>query len=351
MNKGKFNQKQLVFFAILAIVVVMGVIAVASTSGVTKKITLRNIGTDTSTKLNPQVTALNDRQDRIPAAPLDISDSLSKMVLQVDNMSCSGCIYTIKSSLSGLKGIRGVLVNLAAGQAEVYYDTSQLENVNQIASAITASGYPAKITGILGSDQIKKERKLAAERSLHFIASVGEWDISRKDYNAELEHAKTRYARVYGDAVFSTTQGKQLMDNLKAQIVSRLIEEGIQIQEIQKAGFTVDAATVDADFNNFLKQKGIELEKFKADLKENGYAFEYFLKKFENRVLIDSYLNEKILNGLTHTLEKQRRYATWFNNAKLLAKTVYYDKELERLIQAGAVGSGCSSGGSCRSAG
>ncbi len=351
MNIGKFSKKQVIIFAILVIIAVMGVISLASTSGVAKKAAPRDTKADTSSKLNQQFTALTNSQDVIPADRIEIADNISKVVLRVDNMSCSGCIYTIKSSLSGITGVRDILVNLSAGQTEVYYDKAQLEDVNQIAGAITASGYPAKITEILGPDKIKKERDLAAERSLNYIASVGEWDISRDDYNTELEHAKIRYTRIYGDGILATSQGKQLMDSLKVQIASRLIDEGIQIQEIQKAGFTVDTKTVDADFKNFLNQKGIDLEKFKVDLEENGYAFEYFMKKFENRVLINNYLNEKILNGLTNKFEKQRRYSSWFNNAKLLTKAVYYDKELERLIQAKATGSGCSSGSSCRAKG
>jgi copper chaperone len=351
MNLAKLSKKQAIIFAILVIIAAMGVISLASTSEDPKKATSRNIETETSPNRNPQVNALTSSQDVRPAERLEITNNLSKVILRVDNMSCSGCIYTIKTSLSGLKGIQDVLVNLSAGQTEVYYDNAQLEDVNQIADAITASGYPAKITEILGSDQLKKERELAAERAVSFIASVGEWDILRDDFNTELKHAKTRYARIYGDGVFATSQGKQLMDNLKVQIASRLIDEGIQIQEIQKAGYAVDAELVAADFQNFLNEKGIDLEQFKADIEENGYVFEYFMKKFENRVLINNYLNEKILNGLTNRFEKQRRYSTWFNNAKLLTKAVYYDKELERLIQARATGSGCSSGSSCRAGG
>ena len=137
------------------------------------------------------------------------------------------------------------------------------------------------------------------------------------------------------------------MDNLKSQIASRLIDEGLQMQEIRRAGFAVNDAAVDAEFQNFLKQRGVRLAKFKADLEKTGYPFDYFIKKFENRVLINAYLESNILGSATNTYEKQRRYAAWFNNAKLLARVVYYDKEIERLVQAKAAGSGCSGGSSC----
>jgi copper chaperone CopZ len=44
----------------------------------------------------------------------------AKVVFQVDGMSCSGCIATIKSSLAGYEGIRDVIVNISGGTAEVY---------------------------------------------------------------------------------------------------------------------------------------------------------------------------------------------------------------------------------------
>ena len=86
--------------------------------------------------------------------------------------------------------------------------------------------------------------------------------------------------------------------------------------------------------------------KFSSELKENGYEMDYFRKKFETRVLINKYLEEKILPGVTNEYEKQRRYSFWFNNARLLAKVVYYDKDLERLVRKSSSGGGCS-GGTC----
>jgi hypothetical protein len=245
-------------------------------------------------------------------------------------------------------------VDLSAGEAEVYYDTSQLKDVQRISDAITASGYPAKAIRIVTADQIRKERDLAASRSLHYIASVGEWRISRDDFDKEFKFARNRYVKTYGKEIFTSDRGKLLNDNLKAQIVSRLVNEGVQMQEIRRSGFSVDQATVDDELQAFLNRKGTELEAFKTGLEQNGYGFEYFLKKFENRVLINRYLDNKVLDGATDRFEKQRRYRSWFNNAKLLARVVYYDKDIERLVQTrsagGCSGGGCSGGGGCSAA-
>jgi len=340
------SSKKGIILGIVVLIVIVGVVSFTFTLATGKKETPTEIGEKPSIGINRSVITLTDRQDEAPPEKLELTDNIYKAVLRVDGMSCSGCIYTIKSSLSGYTGVHDVLVNISAGQAEVYYDRTQLKDVDRIADSITASGYPAKITEILSADQIRKERNLAAARSLNYIASVGEWDISRNDFNTEQEHAKTRYALAYGDDIFTTTRGRALMDNLKSQIASRLIDEGIQMQEIKKAGYTVGATTVDAEFQNHLKQKGIGVKKFKTELEKAGYSFDYYMKKFENRVLINRYLEDNIFESATNSFEKQRRYASWFNNARLLAKVVYYDKEVERLVQTPSTG-GCSGGSSC----
>ncbi len=350
MKIGKSGRYvKMVILAAFALIAVAGVISYSHISAASKNTVPSDPEADIRTSFNKQGETRGDNRDAIASGKLEITDNISKVILRVNGMSCSGCIYSIKSSLSGIDGVQDVLVNVAYGRTEVYYDNRKLVDVNEVADAISSSGYPAKVTEIVSPGRIRKERSVAAARALNTIASVGEWDILREDFNIELAHAKKRYAQVYGDGIFNSDRGKVLMDNIKAQIVSRLINEGIQMQEVRKAGFTVKDGTVDVEFKKFLNEKGSNPEKFKADLEENGYTFGYFMKKFETRVLINRYLNDNVLNGIIDKFEKQRRYTSWFNNAGLLAAVVYYDKELERLIQSKEAGAGCSAGSSCRS--
>jgi copper chaperone CopZ len=283
------------------------------------------------------------------AAKAEISPTTSKAVFQVDNMSCSGCIATIKSSLAGYAGIQDIIVDIAGGMTEVYYDKRKIKDVNPLASAITASGYPAKISRILTADQISKEEAIAASRAEFYIASVSGWDISRSDFNTELAFAKKRYEQAYGDNVFANDQGKTLLDSLKAQVVSRLINEGIQMQEVQRAGYQVDPKVVDTEFAQFMAKKNLDLEGFKATLEKSGYPFDYFMKWFESRVLLSRYLDEKVYAGAASEDDKQNLYRDWFNNARALSKVTIYDSKLKQLTQSQSSGSGCgqSSGASC----
>lgn len=126
--------------------------------------------------------------------------------------------------------------------------------------------------------------------------------------------------------------------------MTEIIAKG-KMQEIRKAGFKLTPDTVDSEFNKFLSQKGLSRQEFKQLLDNSGYDYGYFYKKFENRLTIDQYLNDTVLAGLSNDLEKQKNYSDWFNNARLLAKVVNYDKNLEAIVNNSAAGGGC--GNSC----
>ena len=170
---------------------------------------------------------------------------------------------------------------------------------------------------------------------------MGGWDVARSDLDTQLEHVKKRYEKTYGADLFSTARGKSLVDNLKGQIVSRLIDEGVMMQEITKAGYKVAAVAVEDELKKVVQQSGKGLEELKTDLKENGMSFDYFKKRLETQMLINRYLEERILNGATSDVEKQTLFTSWFNNAKILAEVSYYDKDLERLVQQQSAGSSC----------
>jgi len=276
----------------------------------------------------------------------DLDEDLSKLVLSVRNMSCSGCIATIKGAVTDIQGIKETLVDISNGKVEIYYDHKRLTETRRVAEAITASGYPANVRGVFSPEEIRKERSIAAAKAQFYIASVGGFEIARTDFNAELEIGKRRYSKIYGDNLFKTAQGEALIENLKGQIVSRLINEGLFMQEISKTGFRVDPGTLENELNVLLKDHGKNLEEFKISLKEIGYDPNYFTKKFEIKVLIKSYLNERILKDASNDFEKQSLFKAWFSNAKSLADVVYYDKSLERLVQNLSASSSC--GGSSR---
>ena len=273
------------------------------------------------------------------------SNDLSKLVLNVGNMSCSGCIATIKSSIAGFQEIKETLVDVGGGRVEIYYDGEKLKNVTPIVDAITAGGYPARVLKNYSPEEVKKERALVDARSKYYVASVSGWDIARADFDTELASGKKRYQKIYGDHLFTTPQGEALVGNLKAQIISKLIDEGIIMQEIVKSGFKVDPENVGRAMQDFLKDNGKTLVEFKESLNEIGYDYDYFRRKFEIKILINQYINGRVLAGATNDFEKQNLFNAWFKNTKVLAEVIYYDRDLERLVQALSASGGCSASG------
>jgi len=277
----------------------------------------------------------------------EFKPNTAKAVFQVDGMSCSGCISTIKSSLAGYGGIRDIIVNISGGTAEVYYDSDKIKDLDRLAAAITDSGYPARISLVMTSDQLRKEETVAATRAKVYIASVGSWDIARTDFDAELAYATNRYKKAYGENVFSDSRGKSVLNSIEAQVFSRLINEGIQMQEVQRVGYRIDPKLFDQEFDKFLAQKNVDPAGLKTSLEKNGYPFGYFMQKFENRVLLRHYIEDQVLSNAASDYDKQQQYLAWFNNARTLSKVTIYDKRLERLTQNQAAGGGC--GSSCKS--
>lgn len=275
----------------------------------------------------------------------------SKAELAVSNLSCGGCIETIKTSLKPLPGVGNVTVDIATGSADVYYDAGRIKNPERITKAITDAGYPARIVRIVSAEQVSKALELAAAKAKSAIASVGEREIPLQDYLAELSHARSRYESIYGPDVFSDTRGGQVLAQVKAQIATRLVSEQIKLQEVDRSGYQVPVQRVEQAMQAFLNERDTNMTDFQKDLKANGYDVNYFKKKFAQRVRLQSYLDERILSGSIDPDDRQLRYTSWLANARALAKVVYYDKEIESLVQSAGSGGGCGgsscSGGGC----
>ncbi len=267
--------------------------------------------------------------------------NLSKVVLNVSNMSCSGCISTIKGALAGYPGIKDILVDIGSGKTEVFFNRDELKDVSEIEKAITDSGYPARIIKTVSPEDLRKERDMAASKAEYYIASVSGYDIARADFARELNAARQRVRKAYGDDILKTAQGQELDNRLRAQVASRLIDEGILLQEIKKSGYKLNENKLNSELKKFIKDSGKSENEFQQSIKDDGYDYEYFKKRFETRLLINRYLDEKVLAGASTQLEKQRMFASWFKNSQLLAEVVYYDKDLENAARNSSGSASC----------
>ena len=304
---------------------------------VTQQNTLKASGSDTeAAKLSPQGDSAGTSGQLANQA---------RAVLAVQGMTCAGCISQIKSSLAEFEGIGDVSVDLANGRVAVTYDSQKLKDTERIAAAIIAAGYPASVKQVLTAKELEEENRRGSAKSKRYIARVGDWEILRADYDAELNHARKRYEKTYGKDVFSGDRGDALLYGLKSQVAQRLIDEGVQLNEIRKTDYKLSPDTLKNTFDAFLNQRSMTPDEFKRSLAETGLDFNYFLKKFETSVTINTYVEDKVLSGFSNEQERQQQYAGWFNNAQLLAQIVYYDKTIENIVRNGNSTSGCRGSG------
>ena len=63
--------------------------------------------------------------------------------LQVQGMSCGGCVKSVTTALKSLPGVSSVDVDLPTGHVTVNGDLHQ--GADPLALALTAAGYPAKL--------------------------------------------------------------------------------------------------------------------------------------------------------------------------------------------------------------
>jgi len=66
---------------------------------------------------------------------------MKKVMLSVEDMKCDGCVDTVRSALTGVKGVRVADVSLEKGEAHVEMEDDV--TVKQLLSAVREAGYKA----------------------------------------------------------------------------------------------------------------------------------------------------------------------------------------------------------------
>ena len=72
---------------------------------------------------------------------------MSTLHLEVQGMSCGGCVKSVTAALTSLPGVTGVEVNQSAGHVTVTGDMQQ--GGDPLVLALTAAGYPARLTSAM----------------------------------------------------------------------------------------------------------------------------------------------------------------------------------------------------------
>ena len=265
---------------------------------------------------------------------------LAKAVFSVSGLTCSSCILEIKTALSKVKGVERVFVDLDRGKAQVYFNSSKIRDTRFLAEEITQSGYPARVVKVLPPDELARELRMVRERSDRYVVSVGAKEVPRGDFEIELNAAMHQYRTIYGDQVFQGDSGETLVADLKVQCLNRLVSEAIMLQEVSGSEF-VNEKNYEKEFQEYLTRNSLDVVGLETQMKQFGYTLSYFRQKFENQVLIQDYFDRKILISAAAPLETPRLIDDWYNAVQARAEIIYYDKDLEELVESSSAAAGC----------
>lgn len=72
--------------------------------------------------------------------------STETQVINIDGMTCGGCVKSVDSALTQLDGVQSVEVDLEGNKASVTYDSSAVA-VDAIVEAIEEAGFDAAVAG------------------------------------------------------------------------------------------------------------------------------------------------------------------------------------------------------------
>ena len=72
--------------------------------------------------------------------------SIETQVINIDGMTCGGCVKSVDSALTQLDGVQSVEVDLEGNKASVAYDSSAVA-VDAIVEAIEEAGFDAAVAG------------------------------------------------------------------------------------------------------------------------------------------------------------------------------------------------------------
>lgn len=105
----------------------------------------------------------------------DRPTGLQETALSVEGMDCASCVAHVEKAAGKVPGVEGCRVNLARGRAVVTFDPART-GVDQIASAITAVGYPAEaesVDDVATAEDARRHRQQSEAQAWFRRAVIG----------------------------------------------------------------------------------------------------------------------------------------------------------------------------------
>jgi|FLOH01.1.fsa_nt_gi parvulin-like peptidyl-prolyl isomerase len=131
-------------------------------------------------------------------------------------------------------------------------------------------------------------------------------------YNEELN---SEYAKIESFVTPETNP-----DDIKAQLLARLIEQKILLIHADEAGITVSDEEVIAEITKILDSNGITLSQFEASLEGQGITMDEVKAQIQKQLILIQFLDENVFNEIT--VSEEEILAFYQSNPSTVPETV-----------------------------
>ena len=189
----------------------------------------------------------------------------------MDNKICSGCGKEI------------------AGEGGVYCPDCKSDIRHRGRKRLLYSGVAAVILLLVGAAFLYGEKK-AWEFSWNDligrpVAVVNGEPIARSEARERLNVSRLMLEKEYGKGLFAGEQGRALLGRLERDVLEKMVEERLVVQEASRLKIRVDDDRVREEIQKIGREIYGNWENFQASLKEDGISQEYLMNHVRNLLL------------------------------------------------------------------
>ncbi len=228
----------------------------------------------------------------------------------VVQMTCPGCIVTVKEAVEKVPGIVSTDVSLAGQEAVVRF-MSKRTSPDKIKEAIKGAGYPTKVDGVFTSGTPGPQDQL--------IATVNGRPVFKADLTTAINQGTEKGKDSDVAAAFYSAAGKEIL--LQAANAKTVV---VQPQEV------ADEAEV------LRKTSNLSKEDFLAKTGKDYGSLEQFYKMVAQRIGLRKLFDEHVLAGIKDPKERERRAIEWLGETFRGSDVKVVSAELREKIHAAA---------------
>ncbi|WP_347550876.1 SurA N-terminal domain-containing protein [Pseudalkalibacillus hwajinpoensis] len=138
------------------------------------------------------------------------------------------------------------------------------------------------------ADQTQEELEAMKVEEDKVVATVNETEIKGKDYNSMLVQTQLRYTMSGEDPSDS-----EVASSIEKEVMDNLIGQELLLQKAKEEGFSASEKEVETELEQIKAQFDGE-DQLQEALKAQGLTLEQLESQYEDIVVVDKYVNEKV---------------------------------------------------------